>query len=320
MTDKPRVFSAKDGLGNRLRALAGCRALADLEQAPLYVHWESDGPCAARFDELFASTDWEEVRLIDAEEAAWFRARNPKRFHHTSAWFTEIWKEHGQHLATRDEFCRISIFHLRHLHPQPQLQARIDKFGKEHNLASCAGIHIRMTDNVHSYEWWTQNDSSFRGEKISQLEGFISLIEKFEECGETVFLTTDNMNVAETICARFSNVLVYQKAYDDRGYARHVSEKYDRSGGFARLLQPIRRLLDLPIPVTWRTTGIEEALIDIWLLSRCRHIVGTYYSSFSQISAILGDVTSDRMEGKRAAEDLFVKELRECAAPLAGRA
>lgn len=307
----PRVFSAKDGLGNRLRALVGCRALACLEQVPLYVHWESDGPCAARFDELFAPTNWENVRFIDAEEAARFQSSNPDRFHHTSAWFTDIWEQHGQHLATREEFCRIAVSYLRSLRPQISLQTRIDEFTQKYNLASCIGIHIRMTDNVYSYEWWTQNDPDFRTEKVSQLDGFITLIEQFEKCGEGVLLTTDNADVAKLLCARYTNVFTYQKDYDNRGFIHHVSIKYSQPSGLTQLFKRIISLLKRPDPVTWRTTGVDDALIDLWLLSRCRRIVGSYYSSFSQVSAILGNVPLDRMEGIMSVENTFIRKLME---------
>lgn len=40
MSDNALVFSAKDGLGNRLRALAGFRALADFQQVPMLLHCE----------------------------------------------------------------------------------------------------------------------------------------------------------------------------------------------------------------------------------------------------------------------------------------
>ena len=60
---------------------------------------------------------------------------------------------------------------------------------------------------------------------------------------------------------------------------------------------------------TWRTTDVSDALVEMLLLARCQHIIGTYYSSFSQVAALLGGIRLDRMEGVNAVENGFIHRL-----------
>lgn len=136
-------------------------------------------------------TGWESVRLIDAEEASTRKANNPKQHHYSSVWFTEIWKQHAQALCSLEDFSRVAIKHLRALSPRPELQQKVKAFSKAHNLEQCVGIHIRMTDNVHSYDWSIKNDPDFVPEKISSIDGFQAAIRECEAQGKRVLVCTE---------------------------------------------------------------------------------------------------------------------------------
>ncbi len=150
------VFSAKDGLANRLRALVGFRTLAEVQKLPMLLHWARDGGCDADFTDLFELTGWEDMRLISAEEAAAHKMSHPEHHHYSSLWFTDIWSQHAQSLCSLDEFSRIALGHLRKLLPLQELQSRVDTFSRDHDLAECVGIHVRMTDKVNSEKLWSQ--------------------------------------------------------------------------------------------------------------------------------------------------------------------
>lgn len=309
MSDQALVFSAKDGLGNRLRALVGFRALAEFKQVPLLLHWARDGACDAEFTDLFEHTGWEDVRLINAEEAATRKVSQPERFHYSSVWFTEVWRQHGQAFCSCEEFSRVAVKYLRLLHPRHELQARVDEFARAWNLAECTGLHIRMTDNVHSYDWWVRNDPHFALEKVSRIEGFQAAIKGLAEKGERAFLCTDNQEIAPRIGSTFNNLVLYQKAFDHQGFEHHVRTHYKVPGRLQRALDQIKAVFRKAPPSSWRTTDVADALIEMMLLSRCKQVIGTYYSSFSQVSALIGGIPLYRMEGISAVEDAFIRDL-----------
>ena len=305
------VFSAKDGLGNRLRALAGFRALAEFLQVPMLLHWGRDGACDAEFTDLFETAGWEDVRLIDAEEAAARRESHPERYHHSSVWFSEIWRQHGQGLCSGEDFARVAVRHLRALRPRRALQARVDEFARAQDLGPCTGMHIRMTDNVHAYDWWIKNDPDFVPEKVSRMEGFRTAIRNRAAAEERVFICTDNQEIARQLRTEFPNLVMYQKDFDDLGFVRHVRTHYGTPGRFSRLSERLRSTLGLRAPTTWRTTDVSDALVEMLLLARCQRIIGTYYSSFSQVAALIGGVPLYRMEGTAAVENAFVQSILE---------
>ncbi|MDD5389301.1 MAG: hypothetical protein PHD37_08140 [Gallionellaceae bacterium] len=309
MNDDALVFSAKDGLGNRLRALVGFRALAEFQQLPLLLHWARDGACDAEFTDLFETAGWEAVRLIDAEEAAARKASHPEQYHYSSVWFTEVWLRHGQALCSCDEFSRAAVKYLRLLRPRHELQSRVDEFAQARNLAQCTGLHIRMTDNVHSYDWWVKNDPHFDLEKVSQIEGFQAAIKVLADKGERAFLCTDNQEIAPRLSSTFNNLVVYQKAFDPQGFKHHVRTHYSVPSRFQRAFDQIKAAFGKAPPSSWRTTDVADALIEMMLLSRCKQVIGTYYSSFSQVSALIGGIPLYRMEGISAVEDAFIRGL-----------
>ena len=316
MIDNALVFSAKDGLGNRLRALVGFRALADFQQVPMLLHWPRDGACDADFTDLFDRAGWEDVRLIDADEAAARKASHPGQFHYSSVWFTEIWRQYGQALCTQQEFSRVAVKYLRALRPREALRARIDTFSRAHELEQCIGMHIRMTDNVHAYDWWIKNDPDFVVEKVSRIEGFQAAIRNFSAQDKRVFVCTDNEEIAQQLAASFPNLVLYRKEYDQQGFERHVRMHYGTQDRLALLLGRIKQALGITKSESWRTTDVADALIEMLLLARCQRVIGTYYSSFSQVAALFGGVPLFRMEGETAIENPFIGQLQADAADL----
>ena len=57
-----------------------------------------------------------------------------------------------------------------------------------------------------------------------------------------------------------------------------------------RIIVYKKRSLDRNTPI-----AIQDALIDLYNLSRCKLILGSYYSSFSDVAALWGDVKKDTL-------------------------
>jgi hypothetical protein len=94
-----------------------------------------------------------------------------------------------------------------------------------------------------------------------------------ERPGASIFLATDNAAVQAELGAEFPNV--------------HHTQKYLNADG-ARLHQPGTD------PA--KTREAENALIDMWLLAHCDHLIYSRYSTFSVTSALVGGLTAAQQD------------------------
>jgi len=135
------------------------------------------------------------------------------------------------------------------------------------------GVHIRLTDNVATYSYWQRSDPSFVPECTSSFEGFLSVVDEATRAAP-VFLATDNPRFEELCRRRYrERVLTVPKRY---------------TGG---ALRPSR---------------IVDALAELIFLGRCRQVVGTYFSSFSQFAAIWGGTEYREIHGVECRRSPFV--------------
>jgi len=318
---EPVLLTAASGLANRLRALVGARALAEGLGADLCVDWPRNGACDAGFGDLFTADGWRDVRFVEPAEIDRLAGGGAAVVIDGCPWFTEIWSRHGRDLCGRGDFCRRAVELLRALRPVSEVQRQIDAFLEGGPLEACVGVHIRSTDNVFDYGALERADPIFDRAKVSRLEGFRRLIDARAAAGEGIFLCSDNREVESALRARHVSVRCHPKSFDTHGYERFVERTYGR---FARLRRALDRLRSLagqaPRETSWRTTSVADALVDLLLLGRCREIVGTYYSSFSEVAALIGDRPLAILEGERPVAHGFVDEIRRAAAvdPAAG--
>ncbi|MFT7441345.1 MAG: hypothetical protein ACI83E_002849, partial [Sulfitobacter sp.] len=84
----------------------------------------------------------------------------------------------------------------------------------------------------------------------------------------SIFLATDNADVQAQIAAEFSNV-------------HHINKHLPADG--SRLHWPTSDIEKLQ--------EAENALIDMWLLSRCDHLIYSRHSTFSVTASYLGNMS-----------------------------
>lgn len=305
---QPTVYSARSGLSNRLRALVGCIAAAELHGNELLIHWPLQGACNIEFERLFDIERFGHARLIGATEAERFKLVRPANFIHSAESFTELWHGFGLDDDCYADYCRRAIAALRTLGLAADVRDAIEHFAATHRLRECIGVHIRMTDNVNAYAVWKASNPDFSEARVSTLEGFLDVIADASRNGRRVFLATDNDAIAADIMHRHPHVIQYEKLYDNSGLTRHVQEHYGgRKGLLTRLFG--RRAGSSAAASSWRTTSIIDAVIDLWLLGCCESVVGTYYSSFSQVGALIGGVPLSIVEGRAVVPDPEVDRL-----------
>ena len=139
---------------------------------------------------------------------------------------------------------------------------------------------IRTT--LHDYKTLAESSPLFDLSRVSTLQGFLEAIQAHVAEG-TVFLATDNRIVEKVYKQRFgARLIIYPKLY-----------KQD----------------------SFRTTSIVDALTEMMLLGRCSEILGTYFSSFSQFSAIWSHTPYGELSGKSRERSKFVDKMLTAMRP-----
>ena len=305
------VYHAKGGLANRLRAFVGYRTLAQRLNLPFLMHWELNGACGEEFHSLFERDGFEDLEFISAERMHAAAMAGAKVLS-AGIWFSDIWRRHAADAFEQATFYRDAASALHSLRPVPSILERIEHFANAHALEECTGVHIRMTDNLRAYDWWAKNEPDFDPANVSQLEGFKRFLAASEQTGERVFLCTDNAAVSQDLLALRPNVFIYEKDYDERGLNHYLRRAKGELTIVDRMSRRLRRLVDgkRERERSWRTTPIADAVVDLFLLSRCANVVGTYYSSFAPVAALIGMRPMRVMRGVDAVEHEAVREMQ----------
>lgn len=283
------IFSASSGgLANRLRALIGYQALAECLNVPFYLHWEANEWCNAKFNDLFKV----KVNLINSLDCERLSGDTQVKLYNNPVWFDQIWKDNTEASIPWLAFLEIVTRNLLDLEPQPSISSKIEAFEKQNDMTNSLGVHIRWTDNIKENSNREKNQVFFP-EFVSNIEGFKKRI-KFEVEDNPkikIFLATDNPVIEYEIQKEFpGHILIYPKLF-----------KNNKSRNIFKMGKNQR---------TIRATSIIDALIEIILLSNCREILGTYFSSYSKLSAIWGDKECYEVRGNEIAKCGYVQQLR----------
>jgi hypothetical protein len=121
----------------------------------------------------------------------------------------------------------------------------------------CIGVHIRYTDRKIPLE-------PIKNRLRRTLRAMPNA---------AIFLATDNADVQQQISGEFANVHHIQKYLPADGSRLHVPTSHQSSLAEA-----------------------ENALIDMWLLSRCAHLIYSRHSTFSVTSSYLGQMSPAQLD------------------------
>ena len=145
---------------------------------------------------------------------------------------------------------------LNNVELKPEVDSAIDRFARQERLSEMAvGVHVRYTDLKP-------------GQSIDSLIEMVKQIQNGSSPPK-VFLATDNSEVAGEFSNHFPNVVEHPKLRPNVGEAPlHKWAEAHGQGDLARRI-------------------LEESIMDMWLLSRCRCLIFQRNSSFSGVSAIL---------------------------------
>lgn len=254
------------GLCNRLRAILGAAYACRHSAISLRIKWTADAGCGAWFDELFEPlpTSFESL-CLSVERATWSDAVGRKR----NAYLPQLYRQWQG---------------IKHHAPHATAQTLL------HALTESTHHYLATGDALCTAYPTTQVGAWFR--PLQELQEQIDRV-SMQFSPHTYGLhirRTDNaaaiaatpisrfVDAAEQLLATHDNARIYL-ATDDAHVHHHFIERFEG------------RILYQPFAVERHSlAGMQHAVVDLYALARTRHIVGSYYSSFSDTAAEIGQI------------------------------
>ncbi|MCW1970778.1 MAG: hypothetical protein KIH69_021930 [Anaerolineae bacterium] len=292
MPEKLLIYESNHcGLSNRVFALIGYQALGYYRGLPFYLFWCPDNQCNENFENLFETN---EINIINETKRLELMSKHKVAYYSYSFSTFEIWQKYASDLVSWEEFEKYAFVQLEKLQPQQEIVNIVERFSRLYRLFMTVGIHIRYTDNVIDHKKWgdpknKQQFPWFDREKVSNLSGFIRFIERdSQEKQNNYFVATDNLKVEKLLIEKFDSqglIYIYRKEHtndlrlwgNDVEYVDHNSNIWHTS--------------------SIRESSIKDGLIELLLLSKCKVLIGSSYSTFSALAARWGKIPIYYVEG-----------------------
>ncbi|WP_421598103.1 galactosyltransferase-related protein [Ruegeria sp. MALMAid1280] len=274
---KPKlIVDAQHGLGNRLRAIASGAAFAKVHDRDLIVRWVADEHCDCSFASLFdfdgavedtGDSNPENVLEVDLMSKAFREAFDSTSLVHANR---DIVIQSAYRFTFGAPYDELERDFLRGLNPSADVQDLIDSVRSPNDIA----VHVRMNGGAATDphgdvpgDWSKSEDEIARRARSRSHYGFFfkRIDELLESSAKaTIFLASDN------------------------------SESY---GAFTAKYQD--RVTSLPRAVYDRSeTQLKYALADVILLSRAPLLLGSNWSSFTEIAHSMSQNQKLEMSGQ----------------------
>lgn len=271
--NKKLILEPLNGLANRLRAIAsGIALMEQYDDLKLDIAWKTDENLAAHYEDLFEPINLPRLHIgqirdyplltICRSEKIGLQRRviSPLRSLRgvtASNSFTSLLPE----VKTKNSRLAICTWNTAILRTCqqfvdfPQWQYFIPQAELQTQINELSENLGSQSVGVH-----IRRTDNFKSWNKSPLSGFISLMKReLEESPSTrFFLATDSEDVRTALIHVFGKNTVFTR--------RKVNLSRDQRA------------------------GMEDAVIDMWTLSQTKQIFGSYWSSFSKVSANIGDV------------------------------
>lgn len=260
------------GISNRIKCLVSMERLGERYNREVYLFWPLNHTCGAKFSDLFEN----KIKEIDEEELKKIRKKNIKVFEDYSSTVKDYPKKYlitgtWRFLLSQEDFSNYSglnnegidlkfsnipegvkkeiLFYLKKLKLLKNLEKEINIFQKKYNLRNLIGVHIRRGD--------------FADRKVSP--GRVSSDEKF--IGRMKELVKENPRIKFFLCTDSEEM---EKKIENEFPKRII--KFQKSS-FVRT----------------DVRATQDGLIDLFLLSKTKYILGTYKSTFTEMAWWLGN-------------------------------
>lgn len=259
---KPRlIIDAKYGLGNRLRAITSAAMLADLSERELIIRWQRDDHCDGDFHTLFdydgpvdSSDDTPEgAEVIDLMDKSFRDHFVPDVYFDSRG---DLLVKSAFRLGFQDYRGQNEDQMMRGLRPTAEILDMVNSVRNPNDISA----HVRMaggaaldTHGDVAGDWSKQEDDTTRRARDRSHYGyFLKRIDELakEGRGSSIFLASDSAKAYEVFTERYGDKVSW--------LPRTV---YDRS-----------------------EMQLKYALADIILLSRSKILLGSGWSSFTEVA------------------------------------
>lgn len=254
------------GLGNRLLAMTSAYELSRKLGKELIIVWKKEVGCAIRANDLFEIS----VPVVDISEMGWKNGiienmvsnRTKKKYRGMADRFFECdeiadAKNAGGFEKVRLMVAQEPVSYIKSYTNLCEITAESFSFLKPSKEVLTRGnkVFARISDKTVGVH--IRRTDHVDATKNSPLTLFIEKMKAEMEVQDTDFyVTTDDVSAIEELKQHFSaeKLIVYEDKVLDRD----------------------------------SKTGIQDALVDMLCLSKCRKILGSYQSTFSLIPSIMG--------------------------------
>jgi Polysaccharide pyruvyl transferase/Glycosyl transferase family 2 len=250
----------QSGLGNRLRTLSAAYNIAKGLNRELIVIWIPDFHCEAHFNDLFRSK-LNVIKYVPVFTNKIDKYDNTNNVIDDDS-VHDIFISCSSLVKSKHTNWTKECNFLQSLSLQENLETKLNDFSKKMNVESYIGVHIRMSqpdtkhDDLSNYDLNTKiNTQKWRN--ASDWKVFVDEMKKILQIdpNQQFLLCCDNMEAHNEIIASMeSNIIFYPE------------KLYDRS-----------------------TKQIQIALIEVMLLSRTKFILGSNWSTFTELAKRLGN-------------------------------
>ncbi len=274
---KPRlVIDAQHGLGNRLRAITSAYAFSTVHDRELVIRWVRDEHCDCSFESLFqfdgevesdSSSNSENALTLDLMNKAFRDSFSPDTLARTSR---DVIIQSAYKFTHGQPYHKIEREFLHTLKPSVDVQSLIDSVRSPNDVSA----HIRMNGGASTDphgdvagDWSKIEDEIARRARSRSHYGYFfkrldELLGNSEK--STIFLASDNSETYDAFSSKYGDRVAF--------LSRAV---FDRS-----------------------EEQLKYALADMILLSRAPILLGSSWSSFTEVAHSLARNQRLEMSGK----------------------
>lgn len=273
MKNKIIIAANPGGIANRIKCLVSMWRLSEKFDRKLYLYWVKNHTCGADFKDLFENDlFFEEISKEKLKELFEEECILSQTFRFVPLAgeipdkFAKVYPTpRGNNIDF--EFERIPqevreniLFYLKQLRPIEKIRKIADYLTEKYDVPNLVGVHVRRDDFLVGKERL--------GDVSSDNKFFEKIDEILKEDFKTKFLLcTDSQETEDKFIEEYGNrIIIYPKKNRDRTTVLNT----------------------------------QQGLIDLLLLSRTKHIIGTYRSTFNELAWWLG--------GCKAKVDIIIDE------------
>ena len=273
MTNKIIISANPGGIANRIKCLVSMWRLSDKFDKKLYLYWIKNHTCGANFADLFEN-DFKEVSKEQLEKLPkeGYTLSETSRFIPLGGeipdGFAKVFPtKRGNNIDW--EFERIPpevreniLIYLRQIKPIEKIRKIVDYLSKKYDVTNLVGVHVRRGDGGFLIGTGSLGDISSDNKFFEKMKMVI-----LRDPSTKFLLCSDSSETEDKFVKEFGDKIVF-----------YPKKNRDRT----------------------TVLNTQQGLIDLLLLSRTKHIIGTYLSTFNELAWWLG--------GCKARVDIIIDE------------